>query len=171
MTVKQTNSKTLQKALERSAALPMLIPAYQRALRNLALSGDRALQRAASLILRQERPDELQSVYFTERLLSEFVAVNFPSLPAATVLRQYRQLATRLIQAFLFFSAEDKAKILPSIDRLDLPALLKMIQLYREGHRKQLEYLQIMAEKDPKMGTKFRVLVEQATRPQRKKTI
>jgi hypothetical protein len=158
-------NKTLQKALEQSAALPMLIPAYQQALRDLAISGDPVLQRAVNLILKQEQSADLQSVYFTERLLREFVAVNFPSLPAVTVLKQYRDLATRLIQAFLFFNAEDKKSLLPKVKKLELPALLKLIQLYREGHRKQLEYLQIMAEKDPKLGVKFRVLVEQAINP------
>jgi hypothetical protein len=81
------------------------------------------------------------------------------------VLRQYRDLAIHLIQTFLFFRDEDIKPILPKVKKLELPALLKLIQLYRDGHRKQLEYLQIIAEKDPKLGTQFRLLVEQATNP------
>lgn len=163
MTKKTTQNQQLLETLEHSRSIKMLIPCYQQALKDLASKGDLSLQRAVALILRREDPTDLQSVYFTEKMLQQFIEINSPTPDHQTLLSEYRDLARRLVQTFLFFNAEDKKQILPLIDSLQIPALREMIELYRSGHRKQHEYLQTMAEKDPKLAIKFGVLVEQAT--------
>lgn len=165
MTKTSKTNRTLQKTLEHSRSVKMLIPSFQKALTDLASGGDSTLQRAIGLILHREDPTDLQSVYFTEKMLQEFIEINFPAPDHATLLSEYRDLAHRLVQTFLFFNAEDKKQVMPLIDKMEIPALREMIELYRNGHRKQHEYLQTMAEKDPKFGIKFGVLVEQATQP------
>jgi len=156
-----TENQQLTTLLEHSRAFPLLLTAYQNALHQLATGKNLAMQRAITMILKRENIRDLQSVYFTEEVLNNFIETNLalPVTPALT--EEYREKARQLIGNFLFFSQKEKENILPYLDTLDLPGLKKIIELYRLGHRKQSQYLQTMAEKDPKTAIKFRVIVDQ----------
>ena len=76
-----TKTKTkldLINQISSSVAVRLLIPAYQDALINLAKSGKLALKKALEAILRQENPDNPQTIEFTEITLEGFVERNFP---------------------------------------------------------------------------------------------
>lgn len=148
----------------------MLLPSYRDILYELANSEDTAQQGAVSIMLKREKPGDLQSVYFTENILSQFIEQNFPPLPPEQLLPEYREKTKHLIRTFLFMDTEEKNKILPKIDTLSVPQLKELIDLYKMGHNKQAEYLKIFAEKDPKSAIKFNFLVNQRAGRTKSKT-
>lgn len=161
MTTKTTqNSLHLPQLLENSRGFHFLIPTYQKALRDLAETGDLSLQKALAVILRREKSADLQSVYFTEEFLQNFVERNLGLTDQNALLQEYRDKAKHLVKAFMFFTVEEKAEILPYIDSLNLKGVKDLIDLYKFGHHKQDQYLQTFAEKDPKQAIKFQLLTQ-----------
>ncbi len=163
----QTTAENLQfkNLLDKSRAVKLLLTSYQNALYALAESDDSNLQRTISMILKREKPVDLQNVYFTEEVLEKFVETNLEIPDQNALLEEYRDKARQMIQTFLFFGEKEKNEILPYLDTLDLNGLKKLIELYRMGHHKQNQYLQTFAEKDPKMAIKFELLVTAAGSP------
>lgn len=155
----------LQQLMEHSRAFHLLIPTYQQMLRTTAASGDLGLQKAFAVILRREKPADLQSVYFTEEVLQDFVETNLGVRDQLALLDEYRDKARQLINSFLPFSVEEKQQILPYIATLNLDQVKSMINLYKLGHHKQDQYLRIFAQKDPKLAIKFDLLTTQIARP------
>jgi hypothetical protein len=160
----KTSAENLQfkDLLDKSRAVKLLLSSYQEALHKLAGSDDYALQRTIALILKREKPTDLQSVYFTEEVLQKFVESNLEVPDQNALIEEYRDKARQLIKTFLFFGEKEKNEILPYIDTLDLDGLKKLIELYQMGHHKQDQYLRVFAEKDPKMAIKFELLVTSA---------
>ena len=140
----------------------MLLPSYRELLYEVADSDDTSQQSAIGILLKREKPADLKSVYFTENILQQYIDQNFPPLPPEQLLPEYREKTKHLIRTFLFLNTEEKNKILPRIDTLDIQGCKELIELYKMGHHKQGEYLQIFAEKDPKTAIKFSVLVNGA---------
>lgn len=155
-TQRQSDLKTL---LDKSRGVQILLPSYREVLYELAETEDTAEQGAISIMLKREKPNDLQSVYFTENILSQFIEHNFPPQNQEKLLEEYKEKTKQLIRTFLFMDTEEKNKILPRIDGLNLPQLKELIELYKMGHNKQAEYLRIFAEKDPKSAIKFKFLV------------
>lgn len=154
------NSLHLPQLLENSRGFHFLIPTYQKALRDLADTGDLSLQKALAVILRREKPADLQSVYFTEEVLQNFVERNLGVNDQSALLDEYRAKAKHLIETFMFFTPEEKKEILPYIDSLNLHGVKELINLYKLGHHKQNQYLQTFAEKDPKQSIKFQLITQ-----------
>lgn len=155
----------LPQILENSRGFHLLIPTFQQSLRQAIQTGDQSQQRALSMILSREKPADLQSVFFTEEVLQNFVETNLaaPQDPAQLLL-EYREKARNMLGSFLFFTVAQKNEILPYIDSLNLDSLKKLINLYKLGHHKQDQYLRIFAEKDPRMATKFKLISSGATK-------
>ncbi len=156
-----TKTKTkldLINQISSSVAVRLLIPAYQDALINLAKSGKLALKKALEAILRQENPDNPQTIEFTEITLEGFVERNFPAVEEAILHDQLVTKAERLLRTFLFFTSEEKNQIAKSLPGLNEIGLRKFIDAMRQGHHKQNEYLGVFAEKDPKSAIKFQVI-------------
>lgn len=157
-------NQSLQSLLEISRSVRLLLPAYRQVLNELAAGDNLAMQKAVLMILKREKPADLQSVYFTEEVLRNFVEKNLQISQTPGLLQEYRDYARQLINNFLFFNEKEKAEILPYLDTLDLAGLKKLIGLYRLGHHKQAQYLQTFAEKDPKTAVKFSVILHQNTK-------
>jgi hypothetical protein len=154
----------LPQLLENSNGFHFLIPTYQQTLENLAKNGDLSLRKTLDAILRHENPADLQSAYFTEQLLQDFVERNLKPIDASILINEYRIKAKNLIETFICFSLEEKANIISSLNSLNLNALKELINLYKFGHHKQDQYLQMFAEKDPKQLIKFRLISKKLTK-------
>jgi hypothetical protein len=159
MTKNQNKNLPLQELLNRSRAVRFLLKSYQQALRDLAAGTDQNLQKTLSVILKREKPADLQNVYFLESVLQNFVETHLPLPAEEELLEEYRDQACQLVQNFLFFGEKEKQEILPYIGSLGLEDVKKLIELYQLGHHKQDQYLQTFAEKDPKLALKFQLLV------------
>ena len=160
-----TKTKTLKsckltQSLEQSPSFHLLLPTYQQALHDLAAAGPLSLQKALTTILRQEKSADLQSVFFTEEILQNFVERNLPLPPQQDLLAEYQAKARHLIESFIILSFSEKQKILPQLASLNLNALKKLINLYKFGHHKQSQYLQKFIEKDPQLAVKFQSLTQ-----------
>lgn len=149
----------LKEQLDNSRGVKMLLPSYQKALYELVDSDDTSQQSAIGIMLKREKPSDIQSVYFTEAILEKFIETNFPPQDQEALLEEYKEKTKHLIRAFLFMNTEEKNEILPKIDLLNIQGCKELIALYKMGHHKQSEYLQIFAEKDPKTAIKFNILV------------
>lgn len=166
----------LTSQLHLSTAFQLLVPTYQNFLEQLVndqSTFDRTkvvtLKKALSRILDREQANDLQNIFFTEKLLEDFVEKYF-TLPADNLLKpEFREKAAHLINRCLFLNAEQKEHIIPQLDTVNLTGLKKIIALYRDGHHKQFQYLEIFAEKDRNNAAKFSVLVEKALQPKLKK--
>ncbi|MCC6643254.1 hypothetical protein IT411_00735 [Candidatus Peregrinibacteria bacterium] len=169
-------NNNLTSQLHLSTAFQLLVPTYQNFLEQL-ISDQSAfdktktvtLKKALGRILDRENTNDLQNIFFTEKLLEDFVEKYF-TLPAYDVLKpEFREKAAHLVNRCLFLTAEQKENIVNQLDTVNLTGLKQIIALYREGHHKQFQYLQIFAEKDLNNAAKFSVLVEKALKPKIKK--
>jgi hypothetical protein len=160
----------LKDQLDKSRGVQMLLPSYRQALVDLANNHESAQQSAVSMILKREKNSDLQSVYFTENVLQQFIEKNYPPQDQEQLLEEYKEKTRHLIRTFLFLSTEEKDKLIPQLDSLNIEGLKEMIELYHMGHHKQNEYLQVFAEKDPKSAIKFEMLVDGKTLPEKQKT-
>lgn len=157
---KTLKSNKLTQSLEKSPSFHLLLPTYQKSLHDLATTGPLSLQKALTSILHQEKPADLQSVFFTEEILQNFVERNLHLPPQQELLAEYRAYAQHLIESFILLSLPEKQKILPQLASLNLDALKKLINLYKFGHHKQDQYLRKFVEKDPQLAAKFQLLTK-----------
>jgi hypothetical protein len=153
-------NSVLSTQIQNSLAVKTLTSSYQAALAALALSPDQALQHNLEKILIQENPNDLQSLYFTEETLEQFVEENhLESTSSDDQLRfEFSKKAEKLIRTFLFFDNDQKDKLIPPLKTLPLEGLKAIISELRQGHRKQSEYLDVFVEKDPKVALKFELI-------------
>ena len=157
-----TKNQELLTQIENSPSVKMLVPSYQQALRALAEEGSPAA-RQLSRILTQENPHDLQSQYFTEETLENFVARSLTLTVSPEELRlEFALKAERLIRAFLFFDSEQVESLVKPLGTLPLEGLQAIIAHMRQGHRKQSEYLDIFTQKDPKFAIKFELIASGA---------
>lgn len=146
-------------SIRQSSVVPTLVSSYRNALEKLADSDQFALKRTLQTILKQEKTNDLQSLYFTEETLEKFVEEHLKiTTPAEKLKVEFRDKAEKLVRTFLFFDAEQKNQIIPALNTFPLEGLKKFINLMHEGHRKQSEYLDVFVEKDPKTAIKFEVI-------------
>ncbi len=150
----------LQNLIDHSRAFKLLIPIYQEKLRASINNNDFAVISTLLTILKREDSSNIQSVYFVEDILSSFAENNLGPIDNDTKLEQKRVKAKHLLQSFLFFSPQQKEEIFPYINQMDLKQVTSFINLYKLGHQKQNQYLQIFASKDPKSSIKFEVITK-----------
>jgi hypothetical protein len=84
----------------------------------------------------------------------------FPITDQQLLLREFQQKATQLMRTFLFFEPAQTQSFLKQMSNITLSGLRQMINLLREGHRKQNDYLMIFAEKDPLTAIKFELIAQ-----------
>lgn len=159
----------LTNQLRNTAAFKLLIPTYQSILEQLA-DNELDLSKVDSItykkvlasLLSRENESDLQSIFFTEKLLENFVETHF-TLPESAELRsELQQKATRLIETCLILNRRQREALIAQLDQVNSEGLRQIIELYREAHHKQNQYLQIFAEKDLNSSIKFEVLVNKS---------
>lgn len=159
----------LTNQLKKASAYKLLIPTYQSILEQLA---DNELdltkvdsityKKALANLLSRENEADLQSIFFTEKLLENFVETHFTLPDSAELRSEFQQKATRLIETCLILTRRQRETLIAQLDQVNLEGLRQIINLYREAHHKQNQYLQIFAEKDRNSSIKFEVLVNKS---------
>ncbi len=144
-----TRASQLVKKIKQSPACQLLIPTYRDLLLRMAVGNDIANQKALGVLLRQENPAELQSVFFIEDRLQNFIQTHLSPPSDENLLSEYRLKAGSLIQSFIIFTPEEKREVLEALKNMNLSAVRKLIDLYRYAHHKQHDYLQLLAVSDP----------------------
>lgn len=152
-------NQNLQEKIQSSSAFSLLIPSYQAALKQLSNSKELAQKNALYKIMEFETENDLQTIYFAEQMLEHFVETHCAPANKNQTIEEFRHKAAQLLQTFLFFDAEQKHKYLATLPRLSYSQILDLIELMRQGHRTQHQYLQTFVEKDPHEAVKFQVLV------------
>ena len=159
----------LTNQLKKSSAYKLLIPTYQSILEQLA-DNELDLNKVDSVtyrkvlanLINRENEADLQSIFFTEKLLENFVETHF-TLPDSTELRsEFQQKAARLIETCLILTRRQRDTLIAQLDQVNLEGLRQIIEVYREAHHKQNQYLQTFAEKDRNSSIKFEVLVNKS---------
>lgn len=159
----------LTNQLKKSAAYKLLIPTYQSILEQLA-DNELDLNRVDSItyrkalanLINRENEADLQSIFFTEKLLENFVETHFTLPDSAELRSEFQQKAARLIETCLILTRRQRETLVTQLDQVNLEGLRQIIEVYREAHHKQNQYLQIFAEKDRNSSIKFEVLVNKS---------
>ncbi len=167
------SNNQLTNQLRHTAAYKLLIPTYKSILEQLAdneldLSKVDSItyKKALTNLLKRENEADLQSIFFTEKLLENFVETHFTLPDSAELRSEFQQKAKHLIETCLILTRRQRETLIAQLDQVNLEGLHKIIEVYREAHHKQNQYLQIFAEKDPNASIKFEVLVNKSNHNQ-----
>lgn len=163
----------LTNQLKNTSAYKLLIPTYQSILEQLA-ENELDLNKVDSItykkvlanLLSRENEADLQSIFFTEKLLENFVETHFTLPDSAELRSELQQKATRLIETCLILTRRQRETLIAQLDQVNSEGLRQIIEVYREAHHKQNQYLQIFAEKDRNSSIKFEVLVNKSNHNQ-----